>query len=119
MSAAIIATICVACAAAGVFLSLAFVIWRNRIRRIVSRDARRVAHKNDAAVHVEEGKPDPDDAATAVTAGSIDLATLEKATRNFSTRNVIGEGAFGVVYEVGLTTQLDFAFYIDAKTHQK
>ncbi|PNT61936.1 receptor-like serine/threonine-protein kinase SD1-8 [Brachypodium distachyon] len=99
MSAAIIATICVACAAAGVFLSLAFVIWRNRIRRIVSRDARRVAHKNDAAVHVEEGKPDPDDAATAVTAGSIDLATLEKATRNFSTRNVIGEGAFGVVYE--------------------
>jgi hypothetical protein len=31
---------------------------------------------------------------------SIALATVKSATRNFSTRNVIGEGTFGIVYEV-------------------
>ncbi|ONM13387.1 Receptor-like serine/threonine-protein kinase SD1-8 [Zea mays] len=30
---------------------------------------------------------------------SIALATVKSATRNFSTRNVIGEGTFGIVYE--------------------
>lgn len=30
----------------------------------------------------------------------IALATVKSATRNFSTRNVIGEGTFGIVYEV-------------------
>nr|CAB3488376.1 unnamed protein product [Digitaria exilis] len=30
---------------------------------------------------------------------SIALATVKDATRNFSTRNVIGEGTFGIVYE--------------------
>jgi hypothetical protein len=39
----------------------------------------------------------PLDAAAIV---SVDLATVEKATRNFSKRNVIGEGAFIIVYEV-------------------
>ncbi|KAK3143620.1 hypothetical protein QOZ80_4AG0302650 [Eleusine coracana subsp. coracana] len=29
----------------------------------------------------------------------IDLATVKRATRNFSRRNKIGEGAFGIVYE--------------------
>jgi len=31
---------------------------------------------------------------------SIALATVRSATRNFSTRNVVGEGTFGIVYEV-------------------
>ncbi|KAM0927738.1 hypothetical protein ACQ4PT_002676 [Festuca glaucescens] len=87
-----IAAVCVSVGAAAILLCLAFIIWRN-IRRRSSRDARRVHIKNDA-VGPEEGKP-PN--ATAVT--SIDLATLEKATRSFSPRKVIGEGAFGVVFE--------------------
>ena len=31
---------------------------------------------------------------------SIALASVRSATRNFSTRNVVGEGTFGIVYEV-------------------
>jgi len=32
--------------------------------------------------------------------GPIALAIVKSATRNFSRRNVVGEGTFGIVYEV-------------------
>jgi hypothetical protein len=99
ISVAIIATICTVCAAAIVFLCLGFIIWRN-IKRKILHDARAV-HINKDDVLVEAGKPPNGTTAIA----SVDLATLVKATRNFSTTNVIGEGAFGIVYEV--TTQLN------------
>ncbi|XBI59033.1 hypothetical protein VPH35_040169 [Triticum aestivum] len=38
----------------------------------------------------------------------IDLATIVTATRNFSKRNVIGEGAFGIVYEGNLPSDHPF-----------
>ncbi|KAK1683781.1 hypothetical protein QYE76_044629 [Lolium multiflorum] len=89
-----IAAICVSVAASAILLCLALIIWRNINRIRDFRDARRVHIKNNDVDCPEEGEPRD---ATAVT--SIDLATLEKATRNFSPRNVRGEGAFGVVFE--------------------
>ncbi|KAM0858070.1 hypothetical protein ACQ4PT_048042 [Festuca glaucescens] len=93
ISVAIMATICTVCAAATVFLCLALIIWRN-LRRKILRDGR-IVHINKDAVLVEAGRPP--NASTAI--ASIDLATLVNATRNFSRKNVIGEGGFGVVYE--------------------
>uniref|UniRef100_A0ACD5V1Z4 Uncharacterized protein n=1 Tax=Avena sativa TaxID=4498 RepID=A0ACD5V1Z4_AVESA len=94
MSVRVIATIGVSSAAAAILLCLALIIRRKiRRRRRNLRDARTVHIKNEA-VRLEEGRP-PN--ATAVT--SIDLATLQKATRSFSPRKVRGQGAFGVVYE--------------------
>lgn len=93
MSTVTIAAICAVCAAAAILLCLAFIIWRKMRRRIL-RDAR-IVHINNDVARLEAVKPP-----NATTVTSIDLATLEKATQKFSERNKIGEGAFGVVYEV-------------------
>jgi hypothetical protein len=99
ISSAIIAAICVSGVAAAILLCAALVIWRYISRRNL-RDTPTVHVVDKDAARLEHGKP-PN--GTAVT--SIDLATLEKATRNFSPRNVIGQGAFGIVYEVTKTTE--------------
>ncbi|OEL26180.1 G-type lectin S-receptor-like serine/threonine-protein kinase [Dichanthelium oligosanthes] len=52
------------------------------------------ASRNNVVVEMEADKP-----LNTAAVIFIDLATVEKATRNFSERNVIGEGSFGNVYE--------------------
>ncbi|KAL6651961.1 hypothetical protein ACP70R_010886 [Stipagrostis hirtigluma subsp. patula] len=91
ISAAVIAAICVVCAVSVIMLSVAVIILRKMRCKIWCAA---LAVQNNGVVHMESGEPLN---ATAVI--SIDLATLAKATRNFSKRNVIGEGAFGIVYE--------------------
>ncbi|TVU32349.1 hypothetical protein EJB05_24074, partial [Eragrostis curvula] len=91
ISTAVIAAICICSMATVIFLSLAFVFWKNR-RCIIWRHA--VAVQYGSVAPVEAGKP-----LNSTTVVSIDLATVQKATRNFSKSNVIGEGAFAVVYE--------------------
>ncbi|KAJ1272969.1 hypothetical protein BS78_06G244000 [Paspalum vaginatum] len=94
ISAAVIAAICVVCAVAAILVSLGFIICRNMRYKTWRRRAR--ASRNNGVAHMEMEAEKPPNATAVV---SIDLATIEKATRNFSKRNVIGEGAFGIVYE--------------------
>ncbi|PUZ49089.1 hypothetical protein GQ55_7G297600 [Panicum hallii var. hallii] len=84
---AVIAAISAVCAVAAIFAALAFIICRN-MRNKTWCLAR--ASRYNGVADMEANKPL--DAAAIV---SVDLATVEKATRNFSKRNVIGEGLPG------------------------
>jgi hypothetical protein len=91
---AVIAAICVFCILAAIFLSLSFICWKNR-RGIIWRRPGVVQYGVVVAPVVEPSKP-----LDATTVAFIDLAAIEKATKNFSDKKVIGGGAFGIVYEV-------------------
>jgi hypothetical protein len=92
---AVIAAICVFCILAAIFLSLAFIFWKNR-RGVIWRRPGVVQY----GVVVAPGLGPTSKPLDATTVASIDLAAIEKATRNFSDKKVIGGGAFGIVYEV-------------------
>ncbi|RCV35610.1 LOW QUALITY PROTEIN: hypothetical protein SETIT_7G253100v2 [Setaria italica] len=88
ISAAVIAAISVVCAVAAIFLSVAFIICRNmrhktwRLAQVYLEIMALLMWKHTSLWMLRL------------------LATVEKATGNFSKTNVIGEGAFGIVYEL-------------------
>jgi hypothetical protein len=73
----------------------AFIFWKNR-RGVIWRRPGVVQY----GVVVAPGLGPTSKPLDATTVASIDLAAIEKATRNFSDKKVIGGGAFGIVYEV-------------------